>query len=56
VNIIRLMDRFYAKHPNISFAIAILCVFLIMCIARDWDNADTAALRLQMMSSNGRAT
>lgn len=50
---IRALDRFYEKHPNISFAIAVLAVFAIMYIARDWDQAETSVLRLQMFASRG---
>jgi hypothetical protein len=51
MRLVRSMDRFYEKHPTISFLIAIFCVFLIMEIAADWDKSDTAALRLQLMSN-----
>nr|WKF58780.1 hypothetical protein HUO10_003281 [Paraburkholderia busanensis] len=56
MNVIRIMDRFYEKHPTISFTIAILCVFAIMLIASDWDKQDTAALRLQLMSNTRSST
>jgi hypothetical protein len=55
INIARAMDRFYEKHPNISFAIAILCVFAILEIAHQWDQDDSSVLRLQMMSMNYRS-
>lgn len=47
---IKAMDRFYAHHPRIAFCIALLAAFACMYVARDWDQADTAALRLQMMA------
>jgi hypothetical protein len=50
---IRAMDRFYEKHPTLAFLIALAAAFAIMYIAKDWDRADTAALRLQMMASKG---
>lgn len=50
---IRAMDRFYEKHPHISFAIAVAAVVAIMWITSEWDRADTAALRLQMWASKG---
>lgn len=50
---IRVLDRFYEKHPTLSFLIAICCVFAIMEIAHQWDQDDTAALRLQMWASRG---
>ena len=53
--LIRRSDAFYEKHPNISFLIAICCVFAIMEIAHQWDQDDTASLRLQMMSMNYRS-
>jgi hypothetical protein len=49
------MDRFYEKHPHISFAIAVASVVAIMWITSEWDRADTAALRLQMWSSTDRS-
>jgi hypothetical protein len=55
MKVARAMDRFYEKHPNISFLIAICCVFVIMEIAHQWDQDDTAVLRLQMMSMNYRS-
>lgn len=48
---IRAMDRFYEKHPTVSFLIALVVVFSVMYAAKDWDKADTAALRLQMMAA-----
>ena len=51
----RALDRFHAKHPRISIAAAILIVFVIMLIARQWDQADTAAIRVQMVSERGGA-
>lgn len=53
---IRALDRFYEKHPTLSFLIAICCVFAIMEIAHQWDQDDTAALRLQIFSSIARST
>ncbi|MDE1010939.1 MAG: hypothetical protein OSB38_35280 [Paraburkholderia fungorum] len=51
---IRALDRFYEKHPTLSFLIAICCVFAIMEIAHQWDQDDTAALRLQMWVATAR--
>lgn len=48
--IVRAMDRFYGRHPRIAFCIALLAAFACMYIASDWDKADTAAIRMQMMS------
>ena len=55
MNLVRAMDRFYEKHPNISFLIAICCVFALLEIAHKWDQSDDTALRLQMMSMNYRS-
>jgi hypothetical protein len=55
MQIIRAMDSFYEKHPNISFLIAICCVFALLEIAHKWDQSDDTALRLQMMSMNYRS-
>lgn len=52
--VIRAMDAFYEKHPTASFVIAILAVFAVMYIAKDWDREDTNALRLQLMLAASR--
>jgi len=55
MSLIRRMDEFYEKHPNISFLIAICCAFAVLEIAHKWDQSDDTALRLQMMSMNYRS-
>ncbi|WP_185722942.1 MULTISPECIES: hypothetical protein [unclassified Burkholderia] len=45
------LDRFHVKHPRISTAAAILIVFAIMLIGRQWDRADDAAVRQWMASA-----
>lgn len=54
MQIIRSVDRFYEKHPNIAFGIAILCVFAVLEIAHQWDQDDTASLRLQMWAASSK--
>jgi hypothetical protein len=50
---VRALDRFYARHPRIAIALAVLVAFACLYIARDWDVADTNALRLQMTAARG---
>lgn len=45
---IRAIDRFYAKHPRIALAIAILIAFACMYASSMWDRADDAGVRLQI--------
>lgn len=51
---IRAIDRFYAKHPRVALGVAIFVAFACMCLAHAWDESDSSALRLQMMSSSAR--
>jgi len=56
MNLFRQMDKFYERHPNWAFAIAILCVFALLKIAHQWDRDDDTAIRIQMMSTNLRSS
>lgn len=56
IDVFKAMERFYEKHPNWAFAIAILCVFALLEIARQWDQSDDTAIQIQMMSTNLRSS
>lgn len=42
----RRLDRFYKQHPRLSIFLAILIAAICMSIARQWDRAETEAVRV----------
>lgn len=52
---IRRFDRFYARRPRTALAIMIVAAFVCLYLTYGSDAADSAALRLQMLSANVRS-
>lgn len=46
MNLARVIDNFHARHPRIAIFLAILIVAICMSIARQWDRAETEAVRV----------
>lgn len=53
---IRALDRFYAKHPRISFAVMLVLCFVVLYIASEADRDNDSALRLQMLSPTSKSS
>lgn len=53
--LIRASDRFYAKHPNIAFALMLVICAVVLYIARGIDSDNNAVSQLQMMAAKSRA-
>lgn len=53
--LIRASDRFYAKHPNIAFAVMLVICAVVLYVARSIDSDNNAALQLQMMAAKSRS-
>jgi hypothetical protein len=55
-SMIRRFDRFYAKHPNIAFAVMAVICAVVLYVAYSVDSDNTAVLQLRMMNSSRAAT
>lgn len=53
---IRAFDRFYEKHPRISFAIVVVACFAVLYVASEADRENDSALRLQSIVNHRSST
>lgn len=50
---IRQISRWFDRNPLVAVCAGILFCFAALTAARAWDRADTAAIRVQMVSARG---